>query len=105
MANVSHRVGYEKRDINIRFVAGIALLTIIVLVSMIAFLNSFFISERETQMSEQFLSRPNPQLLEMRAQAQKDLTSYKLLDAEKGIVQIPIERAKELLIKESAAGQ
>ncbi len=100
MAEVKN--GYEKRDLNLKWVAGIAILSIIVLVVFLVLLDSFFVVEREAQVYDSVLNSSAKDYKEIMARDTQILNSYGYVDKAKGIVHIPVERAMELLVEESA---
>jgi hypothetical protein len=63
-------------------------------------LNDFFVSEKEKVVYETLLKPESNELLDLRAKELDILNSYKTLNADKGIYQIPIERAMQLLADE-----
>jgi len=94
--------GYERRDINVSFIIGVAFFSIIILVGILIVLNNFFTSEKEKLVYETLLKPESTELLNLQTNQSKILNTYKVLDAEKGIYQIPIERAMQLLADEYA---
>jgi len=48
------------------------------------------------------LARDPKKLIELRKTEKETLSSYKIIDEEIGVYQIPIERSKELLINEAS---
>lgn len=93
--------GYEKSDISIKKVfawAGAIAASIIVIVII---LNSFFINQMEKQVYENVLKPESVELRDLRAREIETLTSYKMLDEMNGVVQIPIERAMQVLADEA----
>ena len=94
-------MAYEKQDINVFRVIGIAVATIAVLVVIVIFLSDYFTAEKEDLVYDVLLKPPSKELLEIHAREQETLTTYKLLDAGKGVYQIPIEHAMKLLAGEN----
>ena len=94
--------GYEKRDLNLKWVAGIAILSILILVVFLVLLDSFFVVEREAQVYDSVLNSSSKEYQEIMARDTRILNSYGYVDKEKGLVHIPIDKAMELLVKESA---
>ena len=93
--------GYEKSDISVKkaFIwAGIIVVSIVVI---IIFLNSVFISEVEKEVYQAVLKPESIELRDLRARETETLTSYKVIDEQNGVVQIPIERAMQLLSEEA----
>lgn len=97
--------GYEKSDVSIRRLFLWAGSTIIGIVLIVIVLNALFIDAKEKQLYESVLQPESIELREVRAREIETLTSYKILDEQKGIVQIPIERAMQLLADEEFAKQ
>ncbi len=93
--------GYEKSDVSIKKVflwAGAIAVSIIVVVIL---LNSFFIAEMEKKVYESVLKPESVELRDLRAKEIETLTSYKVLDEVNGVVQIPIDRAMQLMAEEA----
>ncbi|MEJ2054514.1 MAG: hypothetical protein P8X42_11395 [Calditrichaceae bacterium] len=92
--------GYEKTDVNIAKIAGYTVVTIILLAAILLFLNEYFVFEMETMKSErnQVVSS---QLRDLRASEDKALHSYKIINPDKNIYQIPIDRAMKLVADEA----
>ena len=93
--------GYEKSDVSIKKVfmwAGFIVVSIVVVVIV---LNSFFISSMEKEVYNSVLKPESVELRDLRAREIETLTSYKMLDETNGVVQIPIERAMQLLADEA----
>ena len=93
---------YEKKDINVPFVIGVAVFLVFILIGILIGLNDLFISEKEKIVYDTLLKPESTELLELQASQSKLLSSYKVLDAEKGIYQIPINRAMTLVADEYA---
>lgn len=77
--------------------------TVIILAVMLVWLRGFFFSVRNEVVNDTVLRIDNPKLLEQRAREDAQLGSYAWVNKEQGVVQIPIERAMELVVQESAA--
>ncbi len=92
---------YEKQDINISKIIGYAVAIIVLLASILVFLNEYFVFARENLVFEKVLKPESIELREIRAAEEKELNTYKLLDAENGIYQIPIERAIQVIADET----
>jgi hypothetical protein len=94
--------GYEKKDVNVPIIIGVAITSIAILVIMIIVLIDIFKIQKENVIYNSVLSQESKQLVELRTYEHETLNNYKLLDAEKGIYQIPIERAMQLLAEENS---
>ncbi len=92
--------GYETSDVPSRnlFIA-LATLIVVIVVILIA-LNEIFIASTEREITESVLKPESAELRELRAKETETLNSYKMLDEEQGIVQIPITRAMQLMSEE-----
>ena len=93
--------GYEKSDVkpvNLFVAAGIIL---VVLVVLIVAINELFLSSKEQMIYDVVLSKESAELRDILAKDAEKLNNYKVLDAEKGVYQIPIDRAMEVLSEES----
>lgn len=101
LAHESEEAGYEKSDVSVPWITTIALIVIGVIVVFVIILNEYFLVTKETMVEETVLSKPSAALRELHAREDQELGSYKLLDAETGIYQIPIERAMELQAEEA----
>ncbi len=74
---------------------------IIILATILLLLYNYFLAEKEEIVFEMQLKPESVLLRDIRASEEKTLTSYKLLDPQKGIYQIPIERAMQLIAEEN----
>ncbi len=96
---------YEKQDINISKIIGYAVAIIVILASILVFLNEYFVFARDNLVYEKVLKPESIELREIRAAEEKELNTYKLLDADNGIYQIPIERAIQVIADETYEGR
>lgn len=92
--------GYEKKDVNIPLIMGVSLTGIVLIVIMVLVLIDIFKLQKENEVYNSVLSQQSKDLVELIAMEKETLNSYKLLDAKKGIYQIPIKRAMQLLAEE-----
>ena len=102
---VNQADGYEKKDVNVPVIIAISLFSIVVIVVMIVVLIDIFKIQKENVVYDSVLSQESKELLELRANEFETLNNYKLLDAEKGVYQIPIKRAMQLLTEENSKSQ
>ena len=93
--------GYEKRDVSVVKLVLFGGSGIIVVIIILVLLNEFFLSASNRMVEEMVLKPQSAALRELRARETEELNSYKLLDAERGIYRVPIERAIELLADEA----
>ena len=90
--------GYEKRDVNVLGVAGVAVVILVSVAVSIVILDGYF-----SQVTEEFRSSydaPKTQLTELRAETREQLEKY-TVDTTTGVQRIPIDRAMELLVEEN----
>jgi hypothetical protein len=92
-----HPKGYDKDRVSVAWITTIALLTIAVITTFAIVINEMFLVSKERLYEEQVLSKESTALRDLRAREQEELGSYKLLDAETGRYQIPVERAMQLM--------
>ena len=92
---------YEKSDVATKklFIAAGSLVIFIVVI--IVALNSFFLASKEQQIYDAVLKPTSTELRELRVRENEALTTYKMLDKQNGVVQIPIERAMKLMADEA----
>lgn len=97
--------GYEKKDVNVPVIIGIAIVSIVILVVMIVVLSDLFKLRKESVVYDSVLSQESKDLVELRLTETETLNNYKILDSKKGIYQIPIKRAMQLLADENSKSQ
>lgn len=96
----SRHPGYEVRDIGWHTLLWIGALIVFGVIIFVVVLDSYFTIAKEKELYEQVLKPESAELRELRAEEHKKLHSYGQIDAQKGIYQIPIDRAMELLAEE-----
>lgn len=101
MSSTNQQSGYEKADINVNKVILFFVLGVIVTVIILIFLLDYFKAVREDTIYGAVLRPESATLRELRARENEELTTYKIIDADKGIYRIPIERAKKLFAEEA----
>ncbi len=92
---------YERKDINPKMVIVYSGVGVAILVVILVLLTDYFMIEKEEIVYNTNLKPISADLREIRSLETETLTNYKLLDKEKGIYQIPIDRAMQLLAEES----
>jgi len=90
---------YDDPSFSGSVVAGV--LGAIVLFVIIVALQTMFYSMKRSELERKVYSQTNEELARQRAQQLEILNSYGWADQSKGIVQIPIQRAMELVSRES----
>jgi hypothetical protein len=101
--NNNNSAGYEKRDVNILMVIGLSVFLVALLVVILVFLTDYFVETKEQMIYEAQLQPESVDLKTLLAVQKEELTSYKILDAKRGIYRIPIDRAMELLVREASS--
>jgi len=96
--------GYEKKDVNVSKIVGYTIVITIFLVAILVFLNEFFIYSSE-KMKAEAANEISSKLRELRAVEEEVLNSYKTINAEKGVYQIPVEQAIKILADEAFQNQ
>lgn len=92
--------GYEKKDVNVAKIVGFTIAIIVFLAAVLIFLNEYFVYSKENLIYEEALKPGSKDLRELHAREDEELNSYKVLDARKGVYQIPIDRAMQVLADE-----
>lgn len=93
--------GYEKKDASVAWIASITVLIVAVITVFAIGLNEYFLIAREKLVFDSVLSLPSSALRDLRAAETQALTTYKVLNADSGRYQIPIERAMKLMADEA----
>jgi hypothetical protein len=98
-------VGYDHAEPSGRplfLLTGIAAVMVVIL---IAGVTAFFNHVEEDAFHDKVLVPQSDTLVSLHQREDKQLYSYQLIDRAKGTVQLPIDRAMELIIKESGEGK
>lgn len=77
----------------------------VVVMAMLIWLHSWFYVVRNDVVQERVLSVKDPRLQELHTLENEELTTYGWVDKDQGVVRIPIDRAMDLVVKESASGR
>ncbi len=100
--NDKKNAGYEKRDVNIFMVIGLSVLSVVLLIIILVFLIDYFLESKEQMIYAAQLQPESADLNSLLVAEEEELTSYKVLDTERGVYRIPVDRAMELLVKEAS---
>ena len=92
--------GYERQDINAYKVIGYSVFGVAVLIVLLVILNDYFLIEKNEMVYQTNLKPVSSDLRDLRSWEADVLTNYKLLDPDKGIYQIPVDRAMQLMAEE-----
>ncbi len=98
----NNSAGYEKRDVNISMVIGLSVLSVVLLIIILVFLIDYFVESKEQMIYEAQLQPESADLNSLLVAEEEELTSYKVLDIERGVYRIPVDRAMELLVREAS---
>ncbi len=93
--------GYEKQDVSVRPVIIVAIATILIVSISAILLNEYFVVTTEELIFEAVLEPESPDLIELRASEQVELTTYQLIDTSENRWRIPVDSAIRLLIEEA----
>tara|TARA_B100000427_G_scaffold147499_1_gene122560 strand:- start:9265 stop:9564 length:300 start_codon:yes stop_codon:yes gene_type:complete len=91
---------YETQDIPVKPVAIGGLVFVIIVAMTLYLLYEYTDRVVDNSIHDNKLSKRSEQLMDLQKSENDALNSYKLIDKEKQIYQIPIDRSKELLLNE-----
>lgn len=94
-------VDYERRDANPRKIMIVTVVLLVTVVVLIIGLSELFMMTVDQQVEEVVLKPVSAQLRDIRVKEQEVLNNYKVIDAAKGVYQIPIARAMDLVAEEA----
>ncbi len=92
--------GYDKQEINIRFIGGLLLGFLIVLAVVLVFIDGYYTKEAEAAIYATNVP-VSEKLLTLHTKEEKILNTYGVIDAGQGIYRIPIDRAMTLTAQEA----
>jgi hypothetical protein len=95
--------GYEKWDFSTKKVLFWGIAGIVIVVIILVALVEYFILVKEDYYHQMVEKPRSEELMQLREREDEALNSYKLLDEEKGVYRIPIQRAMELVVKENSS--
>ncbi|NUM81898.1 hypothetical protein HUU42_13960 [bacterium] len=98
-------VDYERRDANPKKILIFTVTLVAIIAGLIIGLSEYFLFVTDAQVADAVLKKEDPRLRDLHAMEDEVLNSYKTLDAEKGIYQIPVSRAMEVLADEAFRAQ
>ena len=99
---MSNKKEYEIRDIPVKSVAIGVVVFILIIGITLFLLYEYYIRVLDDTEYEFKLSKRSKKLMELRKLEDESLNSYKIIDEEKQIYQIPINRSKELMLDEQS---
>jgi hypothetical protein len=98
-------VDFDRSEPRALLIASIGIASILGLTAMILGVQAYFDNLHEQQMYEKVLVPVSQDLKNLHTQEDQELNTYKYIDRNKGVVQIPIARAMQLIEQEAAAGK
>ncbi|HCW76413.1 MAG TPA: hypothetical protein DHU63_07740 [Candidatus Marinimicrobia bacterium] len=102
----SHKkMGYDKAEISIKWIAVIGILFVVLMVVISVGTKSLFIKDKNAIIYDQVLKPVSPLLIQIQAREDSLLDNYQILNIDKGIYQIPIDRAMEVLVEKAKRDQ
>lgn len=96
---------YDTHEPNLRFIGALTGLIVLALIVLLLALQAYFDRLWEREVYVKVLAPESETLREVRAREEQQLHRYTYLDRQRGTVQLPIERAMELLIEEARQGK
>jgi hypothetical protein len=97
----AENTGYERRDAAMKGLITVAVVALVIVVVAVFAVYQLFIATREQIVDEVVLRPESVALRELRAREEAILNSYDVVDAQKGVYRIPIERAMTLTAERS----
>ena len=92
--------GYEKKDVNVPMLLWVSAVIVLIIVVSVIEVDQYVTLQNEQATYELRLKPDNPQLLELRALEDRELGMVKFVDTTKGIYQIPIDLAMQLVVEQ-----
>ena len=99
---MNNKKEYEIRDIPVKSVVIGGVVFVIIIGITLFLLYEYYIRVLDDTEYELKLSKRSKKLMELRKLEDESLNSYKIIDEEKQIYQIPIDRSKELMLDEQS---
>ncbi|MFH2054841.1 MAG: hypothetical protein ABIJ61_02675 [bacterium] len=88
--------GYEKKDVNVAWLLGVAAAIVAFVVVSVILLNEFFLISKEEMIYDVALRPESQALRELQAREAEVLGSYGVINGDSAIYRIPIARAVQL---------
>ena len=99
---MNNKKEYEIRDIPVKSVVIGGVVFVIIIGITLFLLYEYYIRVLDDTEHEFKLSKRSKKLMELRKLEDESLNSYKIIDEEKQIYQIPIDQSKELMLDEQS---
>ena len=104
MANVPTTPGVRTDDPSASPTAYVILIFVAVFVIVLIALQAYFGQALEREREVKVMERTPEAMVQLRAELAEQISGYRWIDQEAGVVAIPIERAMEITAKELAQG-
>ena len=97
--------GFDPGEPSARGLLVFIVVAVVILVAVFVGTTAYYEFAREKQEDESVQAKPSEELAALRAREDSQLKTYGYIDKSKGVVQIPLDRAMELIAKEAAEGK
>jgi hypothetical protein len=97
--------GFDPSEVNATSIWGFTIGSIVILALVLIALQGYFYKIWGDAEQEKILGAPDSRLQTVRGRDDWDLTHYMFLDKKTGQVRIPVDRATDLFLQETAAGK
>ncbi len=105
MAHHDPKEGFDPTEPHAQRITVFVIISVITLVVVIAALQNYFEGIWDAAVTEKVLTVAPPELKDQRALEAWRMTHYEYTTPEKTQVRIPLERARELVLQDAAAGK
>lgn len=90
-------------DLNTPAIAVVGVVGAVVVFAIVVALQAWFYNVKNDELQRKVIAVPDAGVAGLTAAQQADLSSYRVLDEQKGIVRIPVERAMQIVVRERNA--
>src|SRR3974390_1885303 len=105
MHHGEHPFAYDRREPNYKVLLPFVAVSCVLLVVIVFGVSQYYDIFRDQLVEDRVLLPESQELQSLRAMEQQKLTTYSVVDRDKGVVRIPVERAMELVAADAAAGK
>ncbi|MFQ6612631.1 MAG: hypothetical protein ACE5D2_05955 [Fidelibacterota bacterium] len=93
--------GYEQKDVKVKAIFWVLIASILITTAFFFLSREYFLSTKNQLVYEMVIKPKSAKLVKLKKHEEEILSSYGVVDADKGIYRIPITQAIELLAAES----
>jgi hypothetical protein len=97
--------GFDDAEPDSKGVTIFTIATVVLLLVVMGAVNLYFNYVWNAQLEKKVAEQGSEELDRLHERETKQLTTYEVLDKNRGVVRMPIDRAMELLVKEAAEGR